>query len=74
MNNKNITFLDVYDNSGVRLYVTKEYRPIEFAILTVGALSSWNGILVPPYVDRFPIDYYCKKEALNVLKITFTYL
>lgn len=30
-----ILFLDVKDNSGIRLHVTKKYRPIEFGVLTV---------------------------------------
>ena len=33
---------DIKDYSGIKLYVTTNYRPIEFGILTVGAIPDWN--------------------------------
>ena len=36
---------DVYDNSGIRLYVTPNLRPIEFGVLTV-SINNTLGIKI----------------------------
>ena len=33
---------NITDYSGIKLHVTTNYRPIEFGILTVGAIPDWN--------------------------------
>ena len=59
------------DNSGVKLYLTKDYRKTEFGIVTLGANSDWAGLLVPPLADKFDAEYACRKDCLNVLYIFF---
>ncbi len=38
---KKFIFKDVQDNSGIRLFVTTRYRPIEFGVLTVNQLLNF---------------------------------
>lgn len=56
---------NVKDTSGVRLYLTKDYRPIEFGVLTVGAESNSLGIVIPPQVQSLSFDFYCRQGCTN---------
>lgn len=63
------------DNSGMRLYVTKNYRKTEFGVLTVGSTSDWSGIILPPQAQSFTTNYGCRSDCTNVkpnLKFFFT--
>lgn len=39
---------------------------IVLGILTVGAFTSVNGIIIPPKVDSLTVDYGCNSECINV--------
>ena len=54
------------DVSGIRLFSTLNYRPIEFGVLTVGADSNANGILIPPYTANYSVEFDCQTNCLNV--------
>ena len=45
---KNLT-----DYSGIKLYLTTNLKPIEFGILTVGAVPEYTSIILPPKVNSY---------------------
>jgi len=55
------------DNSGIRFYIGNELRPQEMGYLTFGTISSFNGITIPPLMDRFIIDAYCPSNGTKRL-------
>ena len=44
---------NIKDNSGFRMYLTKNYRPTEFGILTAGASPEWFSMIIPPKAQQF---------------------
>jgi hypothetical protein len=48
------------------MYMTQEYKPIEYGVFTVGSYYNWAGIMVPPNVDSFQNDYSCRTSCLDV--------
>jgi hypothetical protein len=57
--------LDVRDTSGLKLYVTQNYRPTELGILTVG--SALESLVLPPKAERFDnTDFVCRKQCMDV--------
>lgn len=58
--------LDRTDNSGIRFYIGKEFRQQEMGYLTFGTISSFNGITIPPLMERFIIDSYCPSNGTKV--------
>ena len=62
---------DVHDESGVRYYLTKNLRKTEIGVMTIGAGASWVGILIPPLVEKFKLDFHCSKNCLNVTNFKF---
>lgn len=54
------------DTTSVSLYGTTNYRQTEIGVMTIGAESSWDGILIPPGQTSFQLSYYCKASCLNV--------
>jgi hypothetical protein len=57
---------DVKDDSGIRLYLTRQLRPIEFGVFSVGALVSEASVSVPPLVKSLNIEYLCQSSAVDV--------
>lgn len=57
----------ITDNSGVRLYGTKNYRKNEFGVFTVGASENYGGLIVPPGADTFRVNYGCSSDCVNVI-------
>lgn len=51
--------------------MTKEFRPIEFGVYSVGAFVNKTSIVLPPKVERVSNDYYCRKEFVNVKLIFY---
>jgi len=58
---------DVTEHTGIRLYATQEYRPIEFGILTVGSTSSFQALTIPPKSQALSIENICRKNFMNNL-------
>lgn len=58
---------NIADQSGVRFYLTTNYRPVEFGILTVGANTEWVGGVIPPQASSFSLNYYCQTDCINSL-------
>ncbi|RMZ99630.1 DBH-like monooxygenase 1, partial [Brachionus plicatilis] len=56
---------DITDNSGVRLYGTKNYRKNEFGVFTIGASENYGGLIVPPGADTFRVNYGCSSDCVN---------
>jgi len=44
---------NIKDYSGIRLYVTTNLRPIEFGILSVGAIPELTSIIIPPKTSSY---------------------
>ena len=63
-NSAKVQDLDV--KNGIRLYLTKKYRPIEFGILTVA--TDLLSISLPPKMKALSIETMCPKEYMNVNK------
>jgi hypothetical protein len=61
------------DNSGVKFYVTKNLRPIEFGILITGALAVPSAQIIPPKVENMPHDYYCPRKCMDVSIFLFRF-
>jgi len=57
----------VIDRTGLRFYVQKEERPIEFGILTVGTDSSPLGLWIPPKSKHMQIDNICRSNFMENL-------
>ena len=38
-------------------------------MLTVGTVSDFTGLIIPPNAEKFTADYACRKECTNVMKI-----
>ncbi len=51
--------------NGLRLYLTKHLRPIEFGILTVATDSHPLAIGIPPRMSALNIETECPKEYMN---------
>lgn len=58
---------NVREDSAFRLYVTENYREIEFGIFTGGTLSDSRGIIVPQGAKNLNIEYMCRKDGINAL-------
>lgn len=56
---------DVFVSTKLRLWTTKNLRPTEFGILTVGTVSAPLNILLPPKMDRISLEYTCRNDFLN---------
>ncbi len=61
----------VRDQSGIRLYVTEEYRPVEFGILTIGSKSEPAALVIPPKMKNLKIENICRKDFMNVIFVFF---
>lgn len=48
------------------MYLTQDYRPIEFGVITVGAVATWAGIVLPPKTETIRTTYGCHKNCTNV--------
>ena len=59
-----VYILDIRDKSGVKLYVTKNYRKTEFGVLTAG--MGIGGLLIPPKAERMDFNFHCQKNCTNV--------
>lgn len=57
----------IHDETGFRLYVTEDYRPIEFGILTVGTTSDALALWLPPKMESLTVENVCGKEFMNKL-------
>lgn len=51
----------------MRISVTENYRPKEFGFLTVGTISSPQGMLFPPKMKKLAYNFHLRKEAMNKL-------
>jgi len=58
---------DLNDQSSVKLYVTRNYRPIEFGVLTTGALTYVGALSIPPKVENLHTKFIVPSEFLNKL-------
>lgn len=58
--------LGVKDNSGMRIYGTKQYREIEMGIYSAGAFPDPMAMGLPPNIDRVNLEYLCTKNDINV--------
>lgn len=58
---------DAKDFSGIRLFSTTDYRDTEFGIYSVGAISNWTGIVIPPQAEKFRYESTCHKDCFNTL-------
>ncbi len=64
---KNEYVVDVVDNSGLRLYVTKNLQPIEAATITFGVPVGAMYQIVPPRQKKFVNYGYCNSECTQKL-------
>jgi hypothetical protein len=55
------------DYSGIKLYLTTNLRPIEFGILTVGAVPEYTSIILPPKVNSYQSKIYNFFFSLKLL-------
>ena len=51
------------------MYMTQQYRPIEFGVFTVGSYYNWAGIMIPPNSESFQNDYSCRTSCLDVSSV-----
>ena len=51
--------------NGVRLYVTKRLRPVEFGILTVASDAHPLAISIPPRMTALSVETLCPSEFMN---------
>jgi dopamine beta-monooxygenase len=58
-------FQDIVDTTGIRLYVQKEERPIEFGILTTGSTSDAMALWIPPKSKNLRIDNICRSRLME---------
>lgn len=58
---------NVVDQTGIRLYMTKDYRPIEFGLLTVGSATTFKSLDIPPKMKHMNVESKCNKDSLNNL-------
>lgn len=49
----------------LRYYLTKQLRPNELGILTLGTDSSGYGIAIPPGLSSFVLNTYCHNSCLK---------
>ena len=58
--------LDRQDSSGIRFYIGKERRQYEIGYLTLGTVTDFLGIAIPPRAERFNVDSYCPANSTMV--------
>ncbi len=56
-------------NITIRFYITKDYRPIEFGVLTTGAAMTPLALTIPPGAVNMNIDFLCRKHFMNVNRL-----
>jgi hypothetical protein len=54
------------DTAGIKMYVTKNYRPIEFGIATIGADVQTEAAMIPPKSNNLTIEYQCASQVSMV--------
>ena len=57
--------LGYIDSLTWRLFATKDLRPNELGMLSLGSESDPIGILIPPNVADFKITSYCSNDCIR---------
>ena len=53
----------------MRYYMTKQLRPNELGVLTIGTASSPLGLAIPPNQSSFVTKTYCSNSCMKSVKI-----
>lgn len=58
---------NVKEDSGMRIYTTKNIQSTEFGVFTMGTNSDPTGIILPPKMKNLSYRYNCRADALKEL-------